>query len=98
MVINSRPENKGYVKELTNRIGINQLRISTYNSKVNKGIKGNHNNIRNALSKIEGPWVENLPVVLFAERTLVKNNTSFTLYYLMSKEEAILPLETTIPT
>ena len=98
LAINNRPENKRYIEELTNRVGINQLRISAYNSKVNRGIEGNYNNIRNTLLKMEGLWVENLPVVLFVKKTLVKNNTGFTPYYLMSREEAILPLETTIPT
>ena len=97
LIIDGGPENKGYVEDLTNRVGIYRLRISTFNLKANGGIEGNHNNIRNALLKMEGPWVENLSVVLLAERTLVKDNTSFTPYYLMFSEEAILPLETIIP-
>src|SRR6266516_1583411 len=91
LIINGGPENKGYIKDLTNRVGIYRLRISTYNLKANGGIEGNHNDMRNALSKMEGSWVENVPVVLLAERTLVKDSISFTPYYLMFLEEAILP-------
>ena len=98
LIINRGLENKGFIEVLIKRVGIYRLRISVYNLKANGGIKGNHNDIRNALTKIDSPQKDNLPVVLFAQRTLVKNNTSFTLYYLLFGEDVILPLETTVPT
>ena len=55
LIINGGPENKGFIKVLIKRVGIYRLRIFTYNSKANGGIKGNHNDIRNAFAKIDGP-------------------------------------------
>ena len=98
LIIDGGPENKGFVEALTKRVGIYRLRISAYNSKANGGIEGNHNDMRNALAKMDGPWKDNLPAVLFAQRTSVKSSTGFTPYYLLFGEEAILPLEITVPT
>ena len=55
LIIDGGPKNKGFVKVLIKRVGIYRLYISTYNSKANKSIKGNHNDIRNTLVKIDGP-------------------------------------------
>ena len=55
LIIDGGPKNKRFIKVLIKRISIYQLRIFTYNSKANRGIKGNHNDIRNALIKIDGP-------------------------------------------
>src|SRR6266516_4106482 len=98
LIIDGGPKNKGFIEALTKRVGIYRLRISTYNSKANRGIEGNHNDMRNALAKMDGPWKDNLPAVLFAQRTSVKSSTSFTPHYLLFGEEAILPLETAVPT
>ena len=54
LIINRGPKNKGFVEALIKRVGIYRLYISTYNSKANRGIKGNYNNIRNAFIKIDG--------------------------------------------
>src|SRR6266516_7798696 len=56
LIINRGLKNKGFIKVLIKRISIYRLRISTYNSKANRGIKGNHNDMRNALAKMDGPW------------------------------------------
>ena len=55
LIIDRGLKNKGFIKVLTKRVSIYRLRISTYNSKANRGIKGNHNDIRNALVKMDGP-------------------------------------------
>ena len=54
LIIDGGLKNKGFVKVLTKRVSIYRLYIYTYNSKANKGIKGNYNDIRNALVKIDG--------------------------------------------
>ena len=55
LIINGGLKNKGFIEVLIKRVGIYRLRIFAYNSKVNGGIKGNHNDIRNALAKMDGP-------------------------------------------
>ena len=65
LIINRGLKNKGFIKVLIKRVSIYRLRIFTYNSKANKGIKGNYNNIRNAFVKMDGPQKDNLLVVLF---------------------------------
>ena len=61
-------------------------------------IERGHQQIKDALAKMTGPWVDNLPAVLLADRSTVRKSTGYTPFYLNHGAEAILPIELDIPT
>ena len=61
-----RDENIKDVIQLLNKIKIQKIQVLAYNLKANGMIKKSYGPIKNALSKIEGKWIINLLMVLFA--------------------------------
>ncbi|KAD3067186.1 hypothetical protein E3N88_35066 [Mikania micrantha] len=56
------------------------------------------NNIKKNLGSKKGKWAEELPFVLWADRTTTKNATGQTPFSLVFGSEAVLPTEMIIPT
>ncbi|KAD4385344.1 hypothetical protein E3N88_25512 [Mikania micrantha] len=56
------------------------------------------NNLKKKLGSKKGKWAEELPFVLWADRTTTKNATSQTPFSLVFGSEAVLPNEMIIPT
>ena len=56
------------------------------------------NNLKKSLDKKKGRWAEELPFVLWADRTTAKTATGQTPYALVFGNEAIIPTEVVIPT
>ena len=95
-------EFKGAVIQELNKLGINRIVISAYNSKGNGMIERGHQPIIQALIALtmggKKPWVDLLPYVLFADRVTVHGPTGFTPFYMVYGREAVLPVETQFPT
>jgi hypothetical protein len=47
---------------------------------------------------MQGNWVDNLPMALWADRVTVKRTTQETLLYLISSKELILPVDLSVLT
>lgn len=92
------PENKGLVEELQKQWGINRVISSAYHPQGQGLIERGHAPIVAALKKLPGNWVDNLPNVLWADRTTIKRSTNETPAYLVSGQQHILPIELSIPT
>ncbi|KAC9929943.1 hypothetical protein E3N88_45059 [Mikania micrantha] len=56
------------------------------------------NNLKKKLGSKKGKWAEELPFVLLADRTTIKNATGQTPFSLVYGSEAVLPTEMVIPT
>jgi hypothetical protein len=56
------------------------------------------NNLKKKLGAKKGKWAEELPFVLWADRTTAKNATGQTPFSLVFGSEAVLPTEMVIPT
>ena len=102
LIVDGGPENKDAVIELANRYGIKRVVVSAYHPQANGMIERGHRPVVQALSKMTnggmGKWVDNLPAVLWADRTTVRASTGNTPFYLNSGNEAVLPIELEIPT
>ena len=76
--------------------------ILAYNSKANGMIERGHRPIKAALAKLtnggKGSWLESLHAVLLADRCTTKATTGLTPFYMMYGQEAVLPIELSIPT
>ena len=60
---------------------IQRIQVLAYNPKVNGIIKRSYEPIKNALSKIKGKWIVNLPVVLFADQIITNASTNYMPFY-----------------
>ena len=56
------------------------------------------NNLKKKLGSKKGKWAEELPFVLWADRTTSKNATGQTPFSLVFGAEAVIPTEMVIPT
>ena len=76
LIVDGGPENKDLVEELAERYGIKRVQVSAYHHQANGMIERGHKPIVDALSKMTngglGNWMENLPAVLWADRSTVK--------------------------
>jgi hypothetical protein len=65
-------------------------------------IEKDHKPLINALSKITNKglrnWVNNLPAILWANRSIIRRSTEHTPFYLLYDKEPILPIKLKIPT
>ena len=102
LIVDGGPENKDLVEELTVRYGIKRVQVSSYHPQANGMIERGHRPIVDALSKMTdgglGNWVENLPAVLWADRSTVKSTTGLSPYYVTCGSEPVLPIELEVPT
>ena len=81
------------VIRLLNKIEIQRIQILAYNPKANGMIERSYGLIKNALSKMEGKWIVNLPAVLFANRITINTFTSYMPFYLVYGRELIFFVE-----
>ena len=56
-------------------------------------IKRGHRPLKNALLKLENNQVKNLIVVLFANNTIVYRPIRYTPFYIIYRQEPVLPIE-----
>ena len=102
LIVDSRAENKGLVKTFTKKYRIKRVVILAYNSKANSMIERGYRPIKAALVKLtnrgKGSWLESLYMVLLADRCTTKATTGLTSFYMMYSQEAVLPIELSIPT
>jgi hypothetical protein len=65
-------------------------------------IEKGHKLLINTLSKMTNKelrnWVNNLPAVLWANRSIVRRSTGHTPFYLFYNREPVLPIELKVPT
>ena len=102
LVVDKRPKNKGLVKAFTRKYGIKRVLISPYHLQANGMIERDYKSIIDALSKMTaeelGNWVDNLPAVLWADRSTVRRFIGYISFYLLCGREPVLPIELNIPT
>lgn len=60
-------------------------------------IERGHRPLKNALSKLGSDWPTNLTTVLFTDRTMVYGPTGYTPFYMVYRQEPILPIESRFP-
>jgi hypothetical protein len=65
-------------------------------------IERDYKSLINALSKMTNKelrnWIDNLPTILWADRSTIKRSTKHTPFYLLYSREPILPIKLKIPT
>ena len=102
LIIDGGSENKDAVAELARRYGVKRVVVSAYHPQANGMIERGHKPIVDALSKMSDGgstnWVQNLPAVLWADRSTVRTSTGLTPYYICCGSEPVLPIELEIPT
>jgi hypothetical protein len=102
LVVDGGSENKGYVKILAAKYGILRVQVSAYNARANGQVERGHKPIKDSLSKLEnegqGRWVDNLHLVLWADRTTTKRTTNMSPYEVLYGTQCVLPIESRIPT
>ena len=98
IVVDGGTENQGYVIELINKYGLKKSQISLYNPRANGQVKRGHAPLVNALIKMRGKWIENLPTVLYADRATVRRSTGYSPHRLVYGCEMTLVVELDIPT
>jgi hypothetical protein len=98
MTVDGGPENKGLVNDFQRQFGINRVVASAYHPEGQGMIERGHAPLVAALKKMPGNWVNNLSLVLWADRVTVKRSTNETPAYMVSGREHILPVELSIPT
>ncbi len=102
VVVDGGPENREQLKQYCEEIGIKRVVISAYNPAANGAVEVGHASIANMLSKLTGGtgtnWLKHLPIVIFADRTSIHSPHGRTPFELVYGHEALLPIETEIPT
>ena len=97
MIIDERLENKDIVVEWAERYGIKRVLISAYHLQTNRIIKRGHKPIVNAPLKMSAGrsinGVQNLPVVLWADQSIVRMSTSLTPYYINCRSKSVFSIK-----
>ena len=73
---------------------IQRIQVLAYNFKANGIIEKGYGLIKNAFSKMEGKWIVNFSVVLFADWITINVFTSYMPFYLVYRRKLILLVET----
>ena len=79
---------------LLNKMEIQRIQVLAYNFKANGIIEKGYGLIKNAFSKMEGKWIVNFSVVLFADWITINVFTSYMPFYLVYRRKLILLVET----
>lgn len=91
------PEVKKAFSKLMDRYGIPQIKISAYNSRANGVVERGHFTIREALVKTcEGnpkKWPDYVSHAFFTDRVTVRRQTGFSAYYLLYRQDPLLPFD-----
>ena len=102
LVINGGLENKKAVAKWAQRYEVKRVVVSAYHPQANKMIECGHKPIVDALLKISDGsstnWVQNLPAILWVDRSTVHTLTGFTPYYISYGIKLVLSIELEIPT
>jgi hypothetical protein len=97
LIVNDESENKEILDELVQRYRIKKMITSSYHSQINEMIERSHKSLFDALFKMSDEelksWVNNLHVVLWADRFIVKFITDLISFYLQCVNESMLSIE-----
>jgi hypothetical protein len=97
LTVNDESENKEILDELVQRYRIKKMITSSYHFQINEMIKRSHRSLSDALFKMSDEelesWVDNLHVVLWADRFTVKFITDLISFYLQCDSESMLSIE-----
>jgi hypothetical protein len=97
LTINDDFENKKVLEKLVKRYRIKKMITSDYHSQINEMIKRNHKFLFDALFKMFDEklknWMNNLHVVFWADRFIVKFITDLISFYLQCDNESMLSIE-----
>jgi hypothetical protein len=98
LTVDGGPENKKVVADLAAIYGIHRVQTSGWNPQAQGLIEGGHKPIVNALAKLRGNWVDNLPTVLWADRCSIHESTGYSPIQLVTGQNPVLPIELCVPT
>ncbi len=97
LIVNDESENKEILDEFVQRYRIKKMITSNYHFQINEMIKRNHKSLFNALFKMFDEelksWINNLHVVLWADRFTVKFIIDLISFYLQCDNESMLSIE-----
>ncbi len=97
LTIDDDSENKKIFEKLVKRYRIKKMITSDYHSQINEMIERDHKSLSDALSKMSNDelesWMNNLHVVLWADRFTVKSIIDLTSFYLQCDSESVLSIE-----
>ncbi len=97
LIVNDESENKVIVDEFVQRYRIKKMITSSYHSQINEMIKRDHKSLFDALFKMFDEelknWINNLHVVLWANRFIVKFIIDLISFYLQCDSESMLLIE-----
>ncbi len=97
LTINDDSENKEILEKLVKRYRIKKMITSNYHSQINEMIKRDHKSLSDALSKMSNDelksWVNNLHVILWVDRFIVKSIIDLISFYLQCDNELMLLIE-----
>jgi hypothetical protein len=97
LTINDDSENKKVFEKLVKRYRIKKMITSNYHFQINEMIKRDHRFLFDALFKMSDEelknWVNNLHIVLWADRFTVKFIIDLTSFYLQCDSESMLSIE-----
>jgi hypothetical protein len=97
LIVNDEFENKEIFDELMQRYRIKKMITSSYHFQINEMIKRNHKSLFDALFKMSDEelksWMNNLHVVLWADRFIVKFIIDLISFYLQCDNESMLSIE-----
>ncbi len=97
LTINNDSENKEILEKLVKRYRIKKMITSDYHSQINEMIKKDHKFLFDVLFKMSNDelknWMNNLHVVLWINRFIVKFIIDLTSFYLQCDNESVLSIE-----
>ncbi len=97
LIVNDEFENKEIFDELVQRYRIKKMITSNYHFQINEMIKRNHKFLFDALFKMFDEelksWINNLHVVFWADRFIVKFIIDLTSFYLQCDSESMFSIE-----
>jgi hypothetical protein len=97
LIVNDESENKKILDEFVQRYRIKKMITSSYHFQINEMIKKNHKFLFNVLFKMFDEelknWINNLHVVFWADRFIVKFITDLISFYLQCDNELMLSIE-----
>ena len=79
LVYGNGPETKGLTEEVVKKYRIKNVRVATYHPQSNGLIERGHQQVVEALAKMEGNWVVNLPFV-WADHITTRASTGYAPY------------------
>ena len=98
LMVDGGPDFRRIIIDLAEIYGIKRVQSSGYNPQAMGKVEGGHKPIVNALAKMAGQWVDNLPTVLFADRISIHEPTGYSPFQLVTGQNPVLPIELALPT